>query len=130
MHLFALGMFVFELSSLAFDELQRRTDWQHARSARVGARDAVQFVGPGEETIGLSGAVYAEIADGRVSIDQLRELAGAGETLPLLDGGGTIYGDFVILSINERHAALMADGTPRRIDFAIELLRVDDQVRA
>lgn len=127
MHLLALGMFVFELNSLAPDELQRRTDWQHARSARVGARDAVQFTGVGEESIGLSGAVYTEIADGRVSLDQLRQMAGDGEALPLLDGAGTVYGDYVILSIDERQAALMADGTPRRIDFRIELLRVDDQ---
>jgi phage protein U len=122
----ALGMFLFEIGTLPYDEMQRKTDWQHARSARVGARDATQFTGPGDETISLSGAVYAEIADGRVSLDDLRSMADDGEALPLVDGSGTVYGNFVITAIDERHAFLMADGRARRIDFGIDLLRVDD----
>jgi Phage protein U len=126
MHLMALGMFLFQIPTLAYDELQRKTDWRFARSPRVGARDAVQFLGPGTETISMSGSVYAEIADGRVSIDQLREMADEGEALPLVDGSGTVYGNFVIEAIDERHAVMMADGRPARTDFAIDLLRVDD----
>jgi len=130
MHLMALGMFLFEIGTLPYDELQRKTDWRHARSTRVGARDAVQFVGPGDETISLSGSVYAEIADGRVSLDELREMAGAGDALPLVDGSGTVFGTFVIEAIDERHAYLMNDGRARRIDFGIDLLRVDDVAAA
>jgi phage protein D len=36
----------------------------------------------------------------------------------------------VIEAIDERHAALMADGRPLRIDFGIDLLRVDDPAGA
>jgi uncharacterized protein len=126
MHLMALGMFIFALPTLAHDELQRKTDWQHARSQRVGARDATQFLGVGDETVNLSGSVYAEITNGRVSLDDLREMANDGEPLPLVDGTGTVFGNYIITAIDERHAALMADGRPRRIDFAIDLLRVDD----
>jgi phage protein U len=126
MYLMAIGMFLFELPSLAYDELQRKTDWQHARSQRIGARDATQFVGRGTETISLSGSVYHEIADGRVSIDDLRTMADEGEALPLVSGAGIIFGDFVITAIDERHKYALADGTPLRIDFAIDLLRVDD----
>lgn len=126
MHLMALGMFLFEIGTLPYDEMQRKTDWQHARSSRVGARDATQFTGPGDETISLSGAVYAEIADGRVSLDDLRSMADDGEALPLVDGTGIVYGNFVITAIDERHAFMMADGRARRIDFGIDLLRVDD----
>lgn len=130
MHLMALGMFLFQIPTLAYDELQRKTDWRFARSSRVGARDAVQFLGPGEEKISLSGAVYAEITDGRVSIDELRTMADAGEALPLVDGTGTVFGTFVIEAIDERHVSLMADGRARRIDFGIDLLRVDDPAGA
>ena len=130
MHLMALGMFLFEIPTLAYDEMQRKTDWRHARSTRVGARDATQFVGVGDETISLSGSVYAEITDGRVSLDDLRSMAGDGEALPLVDGTGTVYGNFVIEAIDERHAFLMSDGRARRIDFAIDLLRVDDPAPA
>ncbi|AMK16712.1 phage tail protein [Sphingobium sp. MI1205] len=130
MHLMALGMFLFEIGTLAYDEMQRKTDWQHARSQRVGARDATQFTGVGDETISLSGAVYAEIADGRVSLDDLRSMADDGEALPLVDGSGTVYGNFVITALDERHAFLMSDGRARRIDFGIDLLRVDDPATA
>ena len=130
MHLMALGMFLFEIGTLPYDEMQRKSDCQHARSPRVGARDATQFTGPGDETISLSGATYAEIADGRVSLDDLRSMADEGEALPLVDGTGTVYGNYVITAIDERHAFLMADGRARRIDFGIDLLRVDDPAPA
>lgn len=126
MHLMALGMFLFGLPTLGFDELQRRSDWQHARSPRVGARDAAQFLGRGDETISLSGVVYTELTDGRVSLDELRAMADAGDTMPLVGGDGTVWGSFVLLSIDEKHTSLLPDGTPRRIDFSIELLRLDD----
>ena len=126
MILMSLGMFPFHMPTLAHDELQRRTDWRHARNGRVGARDAVQFVGPGEETISLSGSAYAELSLGRASLDELREMANAGETWPLVDGGGLVFGTFVITGIDERHKFLLEDGTPRRIDFVLDLLRVDE----
>jgi phage protein U len=130
MHLMALGMFLFQIGTLGVDELQRRSDWQHARSPRIGARDAAQFLGRGDETISLSGTIYTELADGRVSLDELRTMADAGETVPLVGGDGTIWGSFVLLSIDEKHTSLMTDGTPRRIDFGIELLRLDDPAPA
>lgn len=126
MHLMALGMFLFQISTLSYDELQRKTDWRFARSPRVGTRDGVQFLGPGDEKVSLSGAVYAEITDGRVSIDELRDMADAGEALPLVDGAGTVFGTFVIEAINERHVSMMTDSRPLRIDFGIDLARVDD----
>lgn len=125
--LMALGMFIFDLPTLAHDELQRKASWRHARSARVGARDATQFVGPGDETVSMSGSVYAEITDGRVSIEDLRTMASSGEVWPLIDGTGTIFGDYVIEAIDERHSFLMNDGRAQRIDFAIDLLRVDEE---
>lgn len=122
----ALGMFVFELATLAFDELQRRSDWHHPAAERAGARAASQYTGPGSDRIILPGSVYLEIADGRVSLDQLRQTADTGEAQALVDGSGTVWGSFTIISLDERHTAFLPDGTPRRIDFSIELMRVDD----
>jgi phage protein U len=56
-----LGMFVFSLPTLAYHELQRQTEWKHASTARVGLRDAHQYVGPGDDTITLSGWVAPEL---------------------------------------------------------------------
>ena len=90
--LLALGLFAFSIDTLAFDEIARRADWRHATSPRIGARDATQFTGPGVETIALPGSVYLEIADGRVSIDELRRMADTGDAWSLVDGRGYVYG--------------------------------------
>jgi phage protein U len=122
----SLGMFVFSIPTLAYDQLQRRSDFRHARNARVGARDAAQYLGPGDETIALSGTVYAELTDGEASLDELRAIATAGEANPLICATGKVYGNFVIVGLDERHRDFFPDGTARGIDFALDLLRVDD----
>ncbi|WP_327196653.1 phage tail protein [Sphingomonas sp. Leaf23] len=121
----SLGLFPFSLPTLAHDDLSRRTAWRHATSPRVGARDATQYVGPGEETVSIGGMAHAELADGRACLDQLRDMAGTGQAWPLVDGAGTVFGAFIIQTLDEKHRALFPDGTPRAIDFSIELLRVD-----
>lgn len=122
----SLGMFAFSIPTLAHDELQRRSDWKHARTGRVGARDASQYVGPGDDRISINGTAFAELSNGRASLDQLREMANSGEAWPLVDGAGRVYGAFVIESIDERQKFLLSDGTPRRIDFGIDLTLVED----
>ena len=125
--LLALGMFTFGISTLAFDELARRASWRHATLPRIGARDAVQFTGPGEETIAIPGSVYHEIADGDVSLDELRRMAATGDAWSLVDGMGYVYGAFVITGIDDRRKAFFPNGKPRQIDFSIDLLRVDQE---
>ena len=122
----SLGMFAFSIPTLAHDELQRRSDWKHARTGRVGARDASQYVGPGDDKISINGTAFAELSDGRASLDQLRDMANTGDAWPLLDGAGRVYGAFVIESIDERQKFFLPDGTPRRIDFGIDLALVED----
>ncbi|WP_347092945.1 phage tail protein [Sphingomonas parapaucimobilis] len=128
--LLALGMFVFGIDTLAFDDLQRRRSYRHATSPRIGTRDATQFTGVGEETMGINGAVFHEIADGRVSLDELDRMAASGEAWSLVDGLGYVYGAFVITTLDERSKSFFPDGTPRQIDFVLDLLRVDQEPQA
>ena len=53
----ALGMFVFSLSTAAYQELQRQTDWRHASNNRIGAAPARQFMGRGGDAITLPGII-------------------------------------------------------------------------
>jgi phage protein U len=124
--LMSLGLFPFSLPTLAHDDLSRRTAWRHATAPRIGARDAVQYVGPGEETVSIGGTAHAELTDGRACLDQLRDMAATGQAWPLVDGAGTVFGAFVIQTLDEKHKALFPDGTPRAIEFSLELLRVDE----
>ena len=74
MPMMTLGTFVFSLPTLAYQQLQRQHGWRHASSERVGARAAHQYLGPGEETIELSGSVARELTNAEPSLNTLREL--------------------------------------------------------
>jgi len=124
--LMALGLYLFSVPTLSYAELQRRTDWRHARTGRIGARDATQYTGPGDDTISLTGSAVAELVDGPAEVETLRTMAATGQAWPLVDAAGAVHGNYVILAVDERQRAFLPDGTPRQIDFAIDLLRVDD----
>ena len=122
----SLGMFVFSLSTLAYQELQRQTNWRHASNSRVGAPPALQFVGRGDDTITLPGIILPELAGSVLSLDALRLMANTGKAWPMVDGTGRIYGLWVIESLSETKTVFFRDGTPRRIEFTVTLKRTDD----
>jgi uncharacterized protein len=124
--LMCLGQFVFQLPDLAYSELQRSTAWRHASNSRVGARPALQFVGPGDDTITLTGVLMPEITGTLQSLLTLRQMADAGDAYAMIDGAGHLFGAWVIESINEGGSAFTPDGIARRTDFNISLKRSDD----
>ncbi len=121
------GQFVFGLSSLAYQDLQRQSAWRHAANSRVGTRPARQFLGPGDDTITIAGIVAPEFAGDVASLDQLREMAEAGLAWPLVTGTGEVLGAFVIESINDTRTVFTIDGSARRIEFQLQLARVDEE---
>lgn len=122
----ALGQFVFSLSTLAYQEFQRQTDWRHGSTSRIGARPARQFLGPGDDSITLPGVLLPELTGGRPSLDEIREMADTGKAWVLVEGTGRIYGLWAIESLSETHSLFFADGTARRIEFSLVLKRIDD----
>ncbi len=128
--LMALGTFVFDLPRLAYQQLERQMSWRHAASERVGARAAHQYVGPGEETLELSGVVAPELTGSQASLQLLEKLANEGRPLALVNGTGKVLGAFVVTAQRETHTLFFPDGTPRRIDFQLSLLRTDEPQQA
>ena len=124
----ALDQFVFGLDDLAYQELQRKTAWRHPSTSRVGARDARQFLGQGDDSITLSGLLVPEFKGKLASLDKLREMGDAGDAYVLVDGEGKVYGAFVIEGMTEGQTIHTQQGRPRRIDFTIDLVRVDDKL--
>jgi phage protein U len=122
----ALGMFVFSLPTLVYQELQRQTEWRHVSTSRIGARPARQYIGPGEDSITLPGVLLPELTGETVSLDALRLMADTGKAWPLIEGTGRIYGLWVIESMQETRTLFFSDGAARRIDFSIALKRVDE----
>lgn len=121
-----LGDFVFELSSMTFQELQRQTEWKHPTTSRVGARDAHQFTGPGEDTINLSGWFSPSLVGNPQSFDELRALGDAGVAYVLVDGAGSVHGAYTINSLSENQSHFDQQGRAMRYDFAIKLTKVDE----
>lgn len=121
-----LGQFVFSLSTLAYQDFQRQTQWRHPSNSRVGARPARQYAGPGDDTITLQGLLAPELTGSIDSLDKLREMADTGAAWPLVEGTGRVYGLYAIEQLSEGKTLFFQDGASRRIEFTINLTRVDD----
>lgn len=125
MPLMALGQFVFEIKTAPYTELRRRSEYRWASQARVGARPAHQFMGPGEDTITLDGTLYPELTGGPVQLNKLRQMAEQGAAWILMSGAGEKLGHWFIESVEETQGLFFADGTPRKIAFSVAL-KLDD----
>jgi len=124
----ALGMFVFSLPTLAYQELQRKTDWKHPSTSRVGARNARQFTGKGDDTITLSGWIAPELTGSGYSLDALRLMGDTGKSWILIAGTGRILGSYIITSMTDGRTVLAQNGDAGKIEFSIILERTDESV--
>lgn len=120
------GMFVFGLSTAAYEALQRQTTWRHAPQSRVSRLPARQYLGVGSDTITLTGTLLPQFTGGQQNLDMLRDMANTGAAWPLIEGNGTYYGLFVIESLDERKSQHMRDGSAQQIEFILTLQRVDE----
>lgn len=122
----ALGLFVFGLHTVPYQQLQRQLTWRHPSNSRVGARATRQFIGRGDEIITLSGVLYPEITGGKISLAALEAMADTGKAWLLIEGPGLIYGLYVIEEQATTHSEFFPDGAPRKIEFTLKLARTDD----
>lgn len=122
-----LGLYVFGLYTVPYQQLQRQINWRHPAVSRVGKRPARQFIGPGDDTITLSGVLYPELTGGKISLAALKAMADEGMAWPLIEGTGIFYGLFVIEELNQTDSTFFPDGAPRKIEFTLKLTRVDDE---
>ena len=122
----ALGMFVFSLETLAYQEFQRQTEWRHGTTSRIGTNPARQYLGRGEDSITLPGVLLPGLVGSPLSLDTLRMMADTGKAWPLVQGDGRIFGLWVIESLSETRTLFFRDGAARRIEFNLKLSRIDD----
>ncbi|WP_415844664.1 phage tail protein [Stutzerimonas zhaodongensis] len=122
----ALGMFVFSLETLAYQEFQRHTEWRHGSTSRIGTNPARQYMGRGDDSITLPGVLLPALAGTQLSLDTLRYMADTGKSWPLVEGTGKVYGTWIIESLSETRTLFFRDGQARRIEFTLLLKRIDD----
>ncbi|CHT03213.1 phage late control D family protein [Salmonella enterica subsp. enterica serovar Typhi] len=109
-----LGLYVFMLRTVPYQELLYQRSWRHAANSRVNRRPSTQFLGPDNDMLTLSGVLMPEITGGRLSLLALEQMAEQGKAWPLIEGSGTIYGMYVIEGLNQTKTEFFRDGMPRR----------------
>ena len=123
------GEFQFNINSLAYDELVRRSSVRWARQAIVGGDERLQAVGRNNDTIRLTGTFYPQIAAqvggtvGTQSLDDLRATMKELQPLLLTSASGHSLGYWVAEEV-EAANSLFAAGTgdvPRRQRFTIAM---------
>lgn len=120
----ALGEFRFSLATAAFQDLERNNEWRWPTQDRIGSKPARQFVGEGDDTISLNGVIYPHFRAQRAGlsqVSQMREIAGRGLPLTLVDGSGRVWGEYCILTLREGQKVFFSDGRPRSITFDLSL---------
>ncbi|SMH35740.1 phage tail protein [Maritimibacter sp. HL-12] len=119
----ALGLFRFGASAPSHQIARRSSSWRWEPVPRLGVPEGLQYLGPGEDIITLEGVIYPHFSGGLRQVDRMRAMAGAAVPTPmmLVDGGGWVWGLWVIQNIEETKSFLMADGAPRKIEFTITL---------
>jgi len=123
--LMTLGLFVFGMDTLPYQALRHAVEWRHGATERHQARPAAQYLGPGAETITLSGLLVPEIAGSFGAFDRLVEMGDSGEDYPLMDGTGRVFGHFRIVKLDRDHHNPMAGGVPRQVGFTLDLERAE-----
>jgi phage protein U len=104
------------------NRLRRRTEW------RIDQPDPVEGLGKpvnrgrARDELTIDGAAYPGYAGALDAVSALRDAADAGKSLTLVDGEGTIYGSWMIASIDETQGPeFTPTGIPRRIEFSLTL---------
>lgn len=117
----ALGTFRFGVTRETYETFSRAAEFRWERMDRVGRAPAMQFIGPGSETVTLAGTIYPHYKGGLRQVEFMRQSAKLGAPMLLVDGLGFFWDRWVITSVREDKSLFMADGAPRKIEFRIEL---------
>ncbi len=120
------GFIPFSLKDIAYDELENSVDYNVASNARVGKRPSQQFTGLGDDVITLTGTLLPLVTGGRADIAMLKAQADLGLSLPLLEGGGKVYGFYKVTSLRITERLQIATGEPKEIGFSITFIRDGD----
>lgn len=125
----ALGNYRFGLPTAAYQQLQRTHTYRWPEQQRMGREPAMQFTGPGGETIELEGVIHPHYKGGLGQLDAMRAEAATGKPLLLVDGRGRQWGKYCIMEIRETQTLFAAGGVPLKQQFSMRLARYGEDAR-
>lgn len=118
----ALGRYRFSIDTAAYQELKHSQAYRWQVQERLQRRPAMQFVGAGEELIELSGVIYPHFRGGLQQLEAMRREASQGQPLLLVDGLGFVWGQWVIVYIDEGQSFFQGNGQPLKQSFHLKLV--------
>lgn len=126
----ALGDYRFSIETAAYQTLSRSQSWNWTEQPLISGEPSLQLVGKSSPVISLEGTIYPEYKGGFTQVQEMASEADKGRPLDLLafDSSGELQtgvyiGQWVITSIVETHRVFRANGSPRAIEFSIQLKR-------
>lgn len=118
----ALGDYRFSIDTAAYQELKRSQAFRWQAQERLQRSPAMQFIGAGDESIELGGVIYPHFKGGLKQLDAMRTEASKGQPLLLVDGLGFVWGQWVIIQIDEGQSFFQANGQPLKQTFQLRLV--------
>lgn len=121
--LLALGNFYFHMDSLAYEEMQRSSNYGWQEVQRIGTHPQLQNTGTQKEEIRLTGMLLPHFK-GAGSLDNVRDLAQRQAPLLLCSDkqdSKNNMGYWVIKSIDSTASRILTGGQARIVQFAITL---------
>lgn len=120
---YRLGSVEFTMESGLPTELTHNVRYRIDRSEPLEGQGVPVFRGTSDEEMTLRGVAFPGQGAGNLqSVQRLRDAGKAGKSLLLVDGDGTLYGNWFIESVNEQQSHLLAGGKPRRIEWDVALV--------
>jgi phage protein U len=104
-----LGNILFEPLN-SFESFSRSDNTTYAKHDLIGVKPRLQPVGNELEEISITLHLRAEIEKPVEAILKLKSAKDSYEVLPLINGAGRYFGDFVITTMSENHNQCFADG--------------------
>jgi phage protein U len=120
-----------------YETLQRDSQYTWVSNDRLSRDPAMQFTGPGDDSIVIDGRMYPYHFGGLSTIKLLRDAGRSGKPYilarfyPLTGPGGygsENLGNFVIMRVRTAESKIGAVGIAHKIDFTIELKRYGDDL--
>lgn len=118
-----LGGLKFSVNTAAYQSFRRTSEFRWPAQERIGARPALQWVGPGRDTIELAGVIYPHYKGSLSYLDALALQSGTGVPLPLVCGLGYWYGFWCLERLSSDRSYFAAGGSPMKVEFRITISR-------
>lgn len=120
------GTVEFSVSSGTFTEFSRATRWHVDVPEPIGVLGIPVGRGTASDEITLRGVSFPGFSGKRDSVQRLRDLADTGKSYLLVDGEGTLYGFWIISTVNERKQGFTPTGVERKAEWDLTLIADPD----